>query len=111
VVLTAQIDLIRIRVGFLPHSRHGAAATVLALTIQSMAENTLSVEQRFRLEAACRKLDGCDDIEAIRDLAKQLLHALEVERASARQAIADLKQKDQQAPSLARRFGFNIHQM
>ena len=105
------IDLIRIRVGFLPHSRHGAAATVLALTIQSMAEHKLSVEQRFRLEAACRKLDGCDDIDAIRDLAKQLLHSLEMERASARQAIADLKQKDGQAPSLARRFGFNIHQM
>ena len=57
-----QIDLIRIRVGFLPHSRYGAAATVHGLTIQSMAEHTLSVEQRFRLEAACRKLDGCDDI-------------------------------------------------
>lgn len=110
-VRLVQIGLIRIRVGFLPHSRHGAAATVLALTIQSMAEHKLSVEQRFRLEAACRKLDGCDDIDAIRDLAKQLLHSLEMERASARKAIADLKQKNEQAPSLARRFGFNIHQM
>jgi len=76
-----------------------------------MAEHKLSVEQRFRLEAACRKLDGCDDIDAIRDLAKQLLHSLEMERASARQAIADLKQNNEQAPSLARRFGFNINQM
>ena len=76
-----------------------------------MAEHKLSVEQRFRLEAACRKLDGCDDIDAIRDLAKQLLHSLEMERASARQAIADLQQNDEQAPSLARRFGFNINQM
>lgn len=76
-----------------------------------MAEHTLSMEQRFRLEAACRQLDDCDDIEAIRELAKQLLHALEMERSSARQAIADLKQKDQQAPSLARRFGFNTNQM
>ena len=76
-----------------------------------MAEHKLSVEQRFRLEAACRKLDDCDDIDAIRDLAKQLLHSLEMERASARQAIADLKQNNEQAPSLARRFGFNIHQM
>jgi len=76
-----------------------------------MAEHKLSVEQRFRLEAACRKLNDCDDIDAIRDLAKQLLHSLEMERASARQAIADLKQKDEQAPSLARRFGFNINQM
>ena len=63
-----------------------------------MAEHKLSVEQRFRLEAACRKLDDCDDIDA-------------PERASARQAIADLKQNNEQAPSLARRFGFNIHQM
>ena len=76
-----------------------------------MAEHKLSVEQRFRIEAACRKLNDCDDIDAIRDLAKQLLHSLEMERASARQAIADLKQKDEQAPSLARRFGFNINQM
>ncbi|QNG26169.1 hypothetical protein [Synechococcus sp. HK01-R] len=76
-----------------------------------MADHKLSVEQRFRLEAACRKLDGCDDIDAIRDLAKQLLHSLEMERASARQAIADLRQNNEQAPSLARRFGFNINQM
>ena len=76
-----------------------------------MAEHKLSMEQRFRLEAACRKLDECTDIDAIRALTKQLLHSLEMERASTRQAIADLKQKDKQAPSLARRFGFNTNQM
>ena len=76
-----------------------------------MAEFKLPMEQQFRIEAACRKLDACDDIEVIRSLAKQLIHALETERASTRQAIADLKQKDEQKPSLARRFGFNTSQM
>ncbi len=76
-----------------------------------MAETKMSVEQQFRVEAACRKLDACDDIEVIRTLAKQLLHALETERASTRQAIADLKQKAEQKPTLAQRFGFNTHQM
>ena len=79
--------------------------------IRPMAEHTLSMEQRFRLEAACRKLDECNDIDTIRSLTKQLLCSLEMERASTRQVIADLKQKDDQAPSLARRFGFNINQM
>lgn len=76
-----------------------------------MAETKMSVEQQFRVEAACRKLDACDDIEVIRTLAKQLLHALETERASTRQAIADLKQKAEQKPTLAQRFGFNTNQM
>ena len=76
-----------------------------------MAETKMSVEQQFRVEAACRKLDACDDIEVIRTLAKQLLHALETERASSRQAIADLKQKAEQKPTLAQRFGFNTNQM
>ena len=76
-----------------------------------MAETKMSVEQQFRVEAACRKLDACDDIEVIRTLAKQLLHALETERASTRQAIADLKQKAEQKPTLAQRFGFNTYQM
>lgn len=71
----------------------------------------MSVEQQFRVEAACRKIDACDDIEVIRTLSKQLLHALEAERASTRKAIADLKQKGEQKPSLAQRFGFNINQM
>ena len=79
--------------------------------VGSVAEFKLSVEQQFRVEAACRKLDACDDIDVIRSLAKQLLHALETERASTRQAIADLKQKEEQKPSLARRFGFNVSQM
>ena len=76
-----------------------------------MAETTLSMEQRFRVEAACRKIDACDDIEVIRTLAKQLLNALETERASTRQAIADLKQKGEQKPTLAQRFGVNTDQM
>ena len=76
-----------------------------------MAESKLSVEQQFRLEAACRKLDACEDIAVIRALAKQLLHTLEAERASTRQALADLKQQAERMPSLARRFGFNVNQM
>ena len=76
-----------------------------------MAEAKMSVEQQFRVEAAYRKIDACDDIEVIRTLSKQLLHALETERASTRQAIADLKQKGEQKPSLAHRFGFNTNQM
>lgn len=71
----------------------------------------MSVEQQFRVEAACRKLDACDDIDVIRALAKQLLQALETERASMRQAMADLKQQEEQTPTLAQRFGFNTRQM
>ena len=45
------------------------------------------MEQQFRIEAAHRKLDDCNDIVAIRELAKQLLVLQETERAVVRQAL------------------------
>ena len=48
---------------------------------------TLTMEQQFRIEAAHRKLDDCNDIVAIRELAKQLLVLQETERAVVRQAL------------------------
>ena len=71
-----------------------------------MSEADLSVEQRFRIEAANRKLDECIDLDAVRELAKQLITTLEMERASTRQLIADLQKKS--SPSLAQRFGFKV---
>ena len=52
-----------------------------------MAKITLSTEQKFRIEAACRELDRCDDIDQIRDLTKQLLIENAKVRTAVRQAL------------------------
>ncbi len=52
-----------------------------------MAKITLSTEQKFRIEAACRELDQCDDIDQIRDLTKQLLIENAKVRTAVRQAL------------------------
>ena len=40
-----------------------------------MNNHHLSVEQRFHLEAAFREIDGCEDIEKLRALTKQIIAA------------------------------------
>jgi len=52
-----------------------------------MANQRLSIEQKFRLEASFREIDACSDIEALRELTKQNLTAQESERAFVREAI------------------------
>ena len=70
-----------------------------------MTNHHLSVEQRFHLEAAFREIDGCEDIENLRALTKQIITAKENEKAFAREAMQQIR-KELEA-SAQQRFGFN----
>ena len=70
-----------------------------------MANHHLSVEQKFHLEAAFREIDGCEDIEKLRALTKQIITAQENEKAFAREAMQQIR-KEMEA-SAQKRFGFN----
>ena len=70
-----------------------------------MTNHHLSVEQRFHLEAAFREIDGCEDIEKLRALTKQIITAQENEKAFAREAMQQIR-KEMEA-SAQQRFGFN----
>ena len=70
-----------------------------------MANHHLSVEQKFHLEAAFREIDGCEDIEKLRALTKQLITAQENEKAFAREAMQQIR-KEMEA-SAQQQFGFN----
>ena len=70
-----------------------------------MTNHHLSVEQRFHLEAAFRDIDGCEDIEKLRALTKQIITAQENEKAFAREAMQQIR-KEMEA-SAQQRFGFN----
>ena len=70
-----------------------------------MTNHHLSVEQRFHLEAAFREIDGCEDIEKLRALTKQIIAAQESEKAFAREAMQQIR-KEMEA-SAQQRFGFN----
>ena len=70
-----------------------------------MANHHLSVEQKFHLEAAFRQIDGCEDIEKLRALTKQIITAQENEKAFAREAMQQIR-KEMEA-SAQQRFGFN----
>ena len=70
-----------------------------------MTNHHLSVEQRFHLEAAFREIDGCEDIEKLRALTKQIIAAQENEKAFAREAMQQIR-KEVEA-SAQQRFGFN----
>ena len=58
-----------------------------------MTNTHLSVEQRFHLEAAFREIDGCEDIEKLRALTKQIITAQENEKAFAREAIVQIRRE------------------
>ena len=58
-----------------------------------MTNHHLSVEQRFHLEAAFREIDGCEDIETLRALTKQIITAQENEKAFAREAIQQIRKE------------------
>ena len=70
-----------------------------------MNNHHLSVEQKFHLEAAFREIDGCEDIEKLRALTKQIITAQENEKAFAREAMQQIR-KELEA-SAQQRFGFN----
>ena len=57
------------------------------------------------MEAAFREIDGCEDIEKLRDLTKQIITAQENEKAFAREAMQQIR-KEMEA-SAQQRFGFN----
>jgi hypothetical protein len=70
-----------------------------------MTNHRLSIEQKFRLEAAFRNIDACDDIEKLRGITKAIITAQENEKAFAREAISRIRQEiEAQATSS---FGFN----
>mgnify|MGYP001444360936 FL=1 len=70
-----------------------------------MTNHHLSVEQRFHLEAAFREIDGCEDIEKLRALTKQIITAQETEKAFAREAMQQIRREME--ASAQQRFGFN----
>ena len=70
-----------------------------------MTNHRLSVEQRFHLEAAFREIDGCEDIDKLRALTKQIITAQENQKAFAREAIQQIR-KEMEALA-QQRFGFN----
>ena len=70
-----------------------------------MSNHRLSVEQRFHLEAAFREIDGCENIDKLRPLTKQIIMAQENEKAFAREAIQQIR-KEMEALA-QQRFGFN----
>ena len=70
-----------------------------------MINHHLSIEQRFHLEAAFREIDGCEDIEKLRALTKQIITAQENEKGFAREAMQQIR-KEMEA-SAQQRFGFN----
>jgi len=56
-----------------------------------MANHRLSIEQKFRLEASFREIDACSDIEALRELTKQIITAQENEKAFVREAVQHIR--------------------
>ena len=57
------------------------------------------------MEAAFREIDGCEDIEKLRALTKQIITAQENEKAFAREAMPQIR-KEMEA-SAQQRLGFN----
>ena len=57
------------------------------------------------MEAAFREIDGCQDIEKLRALTKQIITTQENEKAFAREAMQQIR-KEMEA-SAQQRFGFN----
>ena len=70
-----------------------------------MNSHHLSVDQSFHLEAAFREIDGCQDIEKLRALTKQIITTQENEKAFAREAMQQIRKEME--GSTQQRFGFN----
>ena len=59
----------------------------------NMSNHRLSLEQKFRLETAFREIDACDDIEMLREVAKQIITSEENEKAAVREAITQIRRE------------------
>ena len=70
-----------------------------------MTNHHLSVEQKFHLEAVFRDLDSCQDIQTLRQLAKQIITAQENEKAYARETMVQIRREIEAAAK--NQFGFN----
>ena len=58
----------------------------------SSSEINLTIEQQFRVERACRKIDECDDVEALKQLSKALIVTAARERAFSQGVTERLKE-------------------
>ncbi len=58
----------------------------------SSSEIPLTIEQQFRVERACRKIDECNDVEALKQLSKALIVTAARERAFSRVVMDRLKE-------------------
>ncbi len=52
----------------------------------------LTIEQQFRVERACRKINDCNDVEALKQLSKALIVTAARERAFSRVVMERLKE-------------------
>ena len=57
----------------------------------STPEISLTIEQQFRVERACRKIDECNDVEALKQLSKALIVTAARERAFSKAVMDRLK--------------------
>ena len=64
-----------------------------------MTNHHLSVEQRFHLETAFREIHACQDLDKLREVAKQIITAQENEKAFAREAMSQLRKEMEFAAS------------
>lgn len=51
---------------------------------------TLPLNRQFAIEAHARAIDACDDIDALRDVAKNLLHAWQLQASLSEDFAAQL---------------------
>jgi len=58
----------------------------------SSSEIPLTIEQQFRVERACRKIDECDDVKTLKKLSKALIVTAARERAFSRVVMERLKE-------------------
>ena len=56
-----------------------------------MSNHRLSLEQKFRLEAAFREIDACTDIEMLREVTKQIITSEENEKAAVREVLTQMR--------------------
>ena len=58
----------------------------------SSFEIPLTIEQQFRVERACRKINECNDVKALKQLSKALIVTAARERAFSRVVMERLKE-------------------
>ena len=58
-----------------------------------MSNHRLSIDQKFRLEAAFREIDNCNSIETLREVTKQIITSEENEKAYVREVITHMRKE------------------